>query len=356
MNHPTKTLRKLHVSAGTPGVRGRIRVPTPVLAVVAVGVVLVLYPRLVTTSFGQNVGVLALTIGIAATGWNLLGGFTGQVSFGHALFFGTGMYGTAMLVERGWSPWLAAIPCMAIAAALAVLIGLPCFRLRGHYFSIATIAVGEIAFTIVLTIAAFGAAQGISVPSHDESVWNLQLSLRDKTAYYEVALGLFGFATLVAWLFVRSRAGRYVRAVRDDERAAAAVGIPVLRYKLLAAALSAAITALAGMFQVMHVLFVDPPSGLDLSISISIALVAVVGGAGSLWGPLLGAWVVVFLQEYTRTHWSSTGRTIDLLVYGALITVVAIAEPRGLVGLIRRGYRAVLRLRDRPRAEAVMSS
>jgi branched-chain amino acid transport system permease protein len=328
------TLERPVEAAGRPA-----RAPFPVhrvLLLAVVAAVLVAYPKVVTTAFAQNIGVIALTFAIAATGWNLLGGFTGQVSFGHAVFFGTGMYTTAVLTIHGWSPWLAMPVAMALAAVFAVLVGLPCFRLRGHYFSIATIAVGQITLTVVNDRSWLGSTGGLSPPLKDESLWNLQFSLRDKSSYYYVALGLFAIVTLIAFLFVRGRAGRYVRAIRDDERAAAAVGIPVRRYKLVAAALSAAITALAGSYQVMHVLFVDPPSGLDLSISIQIALIAVLGGAGSLWGPLVGAWTVIFIQQYTSVHWSTPGRPVDLLIYGALITVIAVIEPSGMVGLLRR--------------------
>lgn len=320
----------------------RAQVPAFV-GVALVGAVLVAYPHVFTTAFARNVGVIALTFAIAATGWNLLGGYTGQISFGHAVFFAAGMYTTAILVTRGWSPWLAMLPAAAIAALLAVLIGLPTFRLRGHYFSIATIAVGEITLTVVNDVSWFGGPQGISPPIAAESLWNMQFSLRDKTAYYYVVLSLFAVATLVAWLFVRGRPGRYVRAIRDDDRAAAAVGVPVRRYKLIAAALSAAITAVAGTFQAMHLLFVDPPSSLELTISIQIALIAVLGGAGSLWGPLLGAWVLIFVQQYTSVHWSASGRPVDLLLYGALIAVMAVVEPAGLVGLLRRAAAFVRR-------------
>ena len=320
------------------------RTPFPyrrMILVGAVGVLLLAYPWLFPSGFAQNVGVNALTFAVAATGWNLLGGFTGQVSFGHAVFFGAGMYTTALFVMNGMSPWLSMLPAAVIAAGFGLLIGLPCFRLRGHYFSIATIAVGEIALTVAIDRSWLGGSQGLSLPLLDESVWNLQFSLRDLTSYYYVILAIFAVVTLVSFLFVRGKAGRYVRAIRDDDRAAAAVGIPVRRYKLIAVALSGAITAWAGSFQVMHALFVDPPSALDLAISIQIALIAVFGGAGSLWGPLLGAWSIIFIQSYTSVHWADPGRPVDLLIYGALITVIAVVEPSGLVGLLRRARRFV---------------
>jgi branched-chain amino acid transport system permease protein len=220
------------------------------------------------------------------------------------------------------------------------------FRLRSHYYSIATIAVAEIALILVINSAWLGQANGMELPITEQSLANLQFSLQDKRPYYFVALGFFALAAGALALFLRGRAGSYVRAIRDDQFAAAAVGIPVHRYKLAAAALSAAVTALAGGFYVMFVLFIDPPSGLGLDLSVSFTLMAVLGGAGRFWGPLLGAWVLVVVQDVTRHEFSGTGRSIDLLLYGALITVIAVTEPGGILALLKRG-RLVKRGRGR---------
>src|SRR6266540_3778829 len=310
---------------------------------IAVFAALLEYPTVLSGSNAQDIGILALTYAIAATGWNLLSGYTGQVSFGHALYFGTSAYTTALLVRHGWSPWLAITLSLPIAAAVSVVIGYPTFRLRRHYYSIATIAVAEIVLLLVTNNAALGQANGLELPIAEPGLANLQFSLQDKRPYYYLALGLFAVAALAVALFLRGRAGSYVRAIRDDEAAAAAVGIPVRRYKLLAAVLSAAVTAVAGGFYVMFVLFVDPPSGLGLDLSVSFTLMAVLGGAGRFWGPLLGAWVLVVVQDQTRQHFSSTGRSIDLLLYGALIVAVAVTEPGGLLAIGERVRRAVAR-------------
>jgi len=301
----------------------------------AIFAALAVYP-LVADPAWLNIGILALTYAIAASGWNLLGGYTGQVSFGHALFFGAGAYPTALLVRDGWSPWLAIAASLPVAAALAVVTGYPVFRLRSHYYSIATIAVAEIAFLLVTNTSWLGQANGLELPITEQSFANLQFSLQDKRPYYYVALGFFALAAAAIALFLRGRAGSYVRAIRDDQFAAAAVGIPVHRYKLAAAVLSAAVTALAGGYYVMFVLFVDPPSGFGLDLSVSFTLMAVLGGAGRFWGPLLGAWVLVIVQDVTRHELSGTGRSIDLLLYGALITVVAVVEPGGILALLQR--------------------
>jgi branched-chain amino acid transport system permease protein len=310
---------------------------------------LLAYPLVVQDSAAHNIGILALTYAIAATGWNLLGGYTGQVSFGHALYFGAGAYATALLVRAGWSPWLAIALSLPVAAALAIITGYPTFRLRHHYYSIATIAVAEIAFVLVTNSPWLGQANGLELPITEPSLANLQFSLQDKRPYYYVALGFFAVAAAAVALFLRGRAGNYVRAIRDDQFAAAAVGIPVHRYKLAAAMLSAAITALAGGFYVMFVLFVDPPSGLGLDLSVSFTLMAVLGGAGRFWGPLLGAWVLVVVQDVTRHQFSGAGRSVDLLLYGALITAVAIIEPGGILAMFERFRRALARRRGEVR-------
>jgi branched-chain amino acid transport system permease protein len=299
---------------------------------------LLIYPlATASSSFAQSVGVLALITAIAATGWNILGGYTGQISFGHAVFWATGMYGTTLLVIHGWSPWATMVPIAALAALIALLIGLPTFRLRGHTFSIATLALGVMLQSVLPNVSWLGGNDGLSVPITTNSLWHWQFSPRDQAAYYYTVLAVFALITGLSMLLLRGRIGSALRAVRDDEHAAAAIGIPVLRSKLLALAVSAAITAIAGSVQVMAVTqFVDPSSSADLSISTAIVLAAVIGGAGSTAGPLLGAWVAVALEQYTRTYFSSTGRSTDLILYGALIVAMMRIDPLGLVHLAKR--------------------
>ena len=305
--------------------------------VVVVGLLLFAYPFVVKDPFWQNIGVLVLINASAAAAWNLLGGFTGQVSFGHSIFYGAGAYTTGFLLVRfGLSPWLGMIAGCLVAVAAGIVIGFPVFRLRSHYFSIATIATQQVIFIVVVNNKALGAATGIELPLRDASLGNLQFSTRDLLPYHLIALAMFGLASLAIWLFLRGKAGAYVRAIRDDEEVARAMGAPVRRYKLYALALSAAITALAGGFYGMFSLFIDPNVVLSLNLSIAIVLVGVLGGAGSLWGPLVGAWVLEIIQEETRVHLSGVGNAFDLVVYGLLVMLIAVVEPAGLVGMGRR--------------------
>jgi branched-chain amino acid transport system permease protein len=298
---------------------------------------LVIYPFAVPSVFAANIGILALTFATAAVGWNLLGGYTGQVSFGHALFFGIGAYTTAIGVRAGWSPWLTLLVGAGLAGIAAVLVMWPTSRLRSHYYSIATIAVTEIVMILVTNTEWLGRASGLELPIPDQDgLAALSFNPRDKTPYYFVALGMFVLAWLAgAWL-LRGRLGVYAMAVRDDQEAAAAIGVSVRQVKLVMAGLSGVIAAVPGGFFAMYVSLVDPPSVIGLPLSIQIALISVLGGVGTLAGPLLGAWTLIFLQEYTRAELSSTGRSLDLLIYGALIVLVTLVEPGGIVGLAKR--------------------
>lgn len=311
-------------------------------AVVIFGV-LALYPLVFTENVDHDLGTRALYFAIAATGWNLLGGYTGQISFGHALYFGAGAYGTVLLVEAGYSPWIAIPASLPPAILLALVTGFPVFALRRHYFSIATIAVAEIGVLIALDSEWLNKAAGISLPAKDWGLANLQFSPMDKRPYYYIALALFGLAVLAVWLFLRGKAGSYVKAIRDDQDAASAIGVPVRRYKLYSAMLSAAITALAGAFMVMYIQFVEPHSGFGIDLSVQFTLMVVLGGVGRFWGPLLGAWVLIFVQDATRSAFSGSGKSIDLLIYGALVVVVAVAEPGGLLAVAERIRNAVTR-------------
>jgi branched-chain amino acid transport system permease protein len=275
-----------------------------------------------------------------AQAWNLLAGYCGQISLGHAVFFGTGAYTSSVLVkELELTPWAGMAAGALLAVALSQVIGYPVFRLRGHYFAIATIAVGEIVHTLMNNWDWVGGARGLFVPiKRPDSFVNLQFH-EGKQMYYYIALGLLLLALLLTRTIERSRTGFYFRAIREDQDAAASLGVPVARYKLRAMALSAGLTALGGTFYAQYVLFIDPESVFPLSLSILICLVAVVGGVGTLWGPLIGAAILVPLSEGTRVYLGGTGKAIDLLIYGALIVLISIIQPGGIMALWQRGRR-----------------
>ena len=305
-------------------------------AAAAVAIAVLAYPLVFRGPFPQHLMILVMLNAVLGSAWNLLGGFAGQVSLGQATFFGAGAYTSTLLGQHlGLSPWLGMLAGAAVAAALALAIGYPCFRLSGHYFAIATIAIGEIVGIAVTNWEFAGGAVGLFLTVGDEGLGALQFH-SSKLGYYYVLAALLALAVgLAAWLR-RERAGYYWRAIREDQPAARSVGVPALRYKQLAIAVSAALTALAGTFYAQYVLFIDPPSVLPLSLSIQIWLVPVLGGVGTVVGPLLGAVVLIPLSEATRVALGGSGRSLDLVVYGLLIMLIAAFEPAGLVGVARR--------------------
>jgi len=263
--------------------------------------------------------------------WNWISGYAGNISFGHAIFFACGAYASGLLVTAGWSPWLAFVAGALAAIVLALLTGFPTLALRGHYFSIATIAVAALVEVTVRVAPGLNGANGFELPIR--SGWSA-LEFADKTNYVLLALALFAAVQLATIGLERSRLGFYLRALRANYAAAESVGIDERRWKLLAFAASAVMASAAGVLYAQDTLFVDPPSVLGLSVSIDIALIGVVGGLGTLWGPAAGALVYVVLAKGVALHVGGSGKGYDLVLYGAIICVIAALRPDGIVGAI----------------------
>ena len=271
-----------------------------------------------------------LIYAVLGQSWNWVSGYAGNISFGHAIFFGCGAYAAAIATARfGISPWFAFPIAAVVAAMLALAVGYPTFALRGHYFSIATIAVGALVETFVKTQPYLGRANGFELPIAN-GLGALQFA--DKWPYVLLALALFTIAQGSTIALERSRIGYYLRALRANFGAAASVGIDERKWKLLAFAASAMLASAAGVLYAQYTLFVDPPSTLALPISIDIALVGVVGGIGTLWGPPVGALVYVVLAKAVALQLGGGGKGYDLVIYGALIVVIAAVRPSGIVG------------------------
>ena len=298
------------------------------------------FPLVLTRPFPRHVMIMIFLYGALATAWNILAGYCGQISLGHAVYFGIGAYTSTLLVrDAALTPWLGMLAGAALAVIVSQLIGYPCFRLRGHYFAIATIGFGEIVQTSVLNWDLVGAARGLFIPiKRPDSLLNFQFH-QSKAFYYYIALGLLALALGVTRWIERSRRGYYFRAIKEDQDAAASLGVQVAREKQAAMAVSAALTALGGTFWAQYVLFIDPESVFPLSLSILICLIAVLGGVGTLWGPVIGAAILVPLGEVTRIYLGGTGKAIDLVIYGFLIMVISVIQPGGIMALAQRGRR-----------------
>jgi branched-chain amino acid transport system permease protein len=313
----------------------------PAWAIAAAGAVLALVPLGVRDAFFLNALITVFLFGTVAQAWNLIGGYAGQISFGHAVFFGLGAYMAAVLLkEVGLSPWVGMGAGAGIAALVSLAIGYPTFRLRRHFFALATLALGEIVRILFLNWPFVGAAVGYYLPLEYRNrpgylMWD------DKVPYYVVSLALFVGATLVVALLDRRRAGVYLRAINQDEDAAAMLGLPTRRYKLYAMGLSAALTALAGTVYAFYVLYIDPYNVMAGRLSLLAVVIALIGGRATVTGPVLGAFFIVLLNEYTRSWLGGGGRGADFILFGALVMLVSIREPGGLVGwLVRAGARA----------------
>ena len=322
-----------------PGTGSRRRCGWSVVVLLVLLAAALIFPAVFRLPYHRDLAIRILLYAMMAQAWNILAGYCGQVSLGHAVFFGTGAY-TSSALQMHWNvnPWLGLAAGVVAAVALSQVIGRPCFRLRGHYFAIATIAIGEIIHTLAINWDFIGGARGLTLPIKQDSLLAFQFS-GSKFIYYYIILALMGACFLVTWHIERSRIGYYLKAIREDTDAAQSVGIPVAHYKLIAIAISAAFVAMGGTFYAQYTLYLDPDSVFPLSLSILVCLLAVVGGVGTLWGPLVGTALMIPLSEFTRIKFGGTGSGVDLLIYGGLLTSVAVFQPTGLVGIVRRWRR-----------------
>jgi branched-chain amino acid transport system permease protein len=292
-------------------------------------------PFFLTDVYLLNVLILVLLYGAMSQAWNILGGYCGQISLGNALYFGIGAYVTTIgFVNHGITPWAGMAAGAALSAILALILGYPCFRLKGHYFAIATIVIAEIGLLLVHNWDYVGGALGIQWPIGHRSWWTLQFG-RDKAPFFYIALGL-AIATWLATYFIEdTRAGFWWRAIKDEPVAAESLGVDVFRSKMMAAAISAAFTAVGGGFYAAFVSYIDPESVMSFRFSLLFALPAVLGGIGTLWGPLAGAVVLIPMTEVTRSYLGGSGSGADLVIYGVLIIVISLLRPEGLMSLFR---------------------
>ncbi|MHB0885940.1 MAG: branched-chain amino acid ABC transporter permease [Bacillota bacterium] len=304
--------------------------PKVVLTVLAA---LIILPAVLPSNTFQNLMVVVMLYAFLGQGWNILGGYAGQVSFGHAVFFGIGAYTSSLLLMNfGVNPWIGMLAGAVLAAVVSAIIGIPALRLSGHFFLMATVGFGEIIRTIFVNLPTVThGAQGVFLPMLDSSVKNMMFR-SSNLGYYYIILGL----TIVlfagtAWL-ERSKLGYYLRAIKDDPEAAQALGINTSRAKFIALALSAGFTAIGGTFYAQWVLYLDPYSTMPLMTSVQIALVAILGGVGTVWGPLVGAAILLPVNQIIGILLGGGGRGISPLLYGLAIMVIAIWRPNGVMG------------------------
>jgi branched-chain amino acid transport system permease protein len=304
--------------------------------ILAAGIFLLIFPLVFGLPFPQHVLITVFLYVVLAQSWNLLGGYAGQVSVGHAVYFGIGAYGSVLLqLNLGWSPWPAFFIGSLAAIPLSFIIGIPTFKLGGHYFVIATIAVGEVLRILFQNWDFVGGNVGLSLPMVEEGLASFQF-YSSKMGYYYIALIMAIASIFIIYNIEKSKWGYYFRAIRGNQDAASALGVNPVRYKLLANMVSALIAGFAGAFYAQYVMFIDPVSVMHSQISVMVMLLTVLGGAGTLWGPVIGAAILMPISELSRVYWGGSGQGFDQVVYGLLIVLFAIFQPAGLLGLFSR--------------------
>ena len=308
-----------------------VRIALPLLLLTAMAAT----PALGLSDNAIKVMFLVLLAVVTSVGWNLLGGLAGQVSFGFAVFYGLGAYTTAILINANVNPYLAFAAGAVVAAIASFLIGLPTFRLRGPYFVIATIGVTEAVRVIMTNVQFTGAASGLRLT---------ETRAYHQLEHYYTALGAAALAVAVSLVIERSKFGLALRAIKQDEDAAADVGVNPYMTKLWVHAIAAALTGLAGGVYSRYAGFIHPPGVFAFATSISILLMPVIGGIGSTWGAVLGA--VVF-QGLIEEQMVVNFPQYHLLVNGCLVMAIMLLEPNGLLGLMRRIWRLVEHLRSK---------
>jgi len=290
------------------------------LAIVAVAALaaLPLYGSDVVIQFGINTLLLA----VLAQGWNIIGGYAGYASFGNSAFYGLGSYGVGIAMVQWGLPFpVGMIFGVVLAVVFAFCLGIPVLRLRGHYFAIATLALAQVMSAIVSNISLAGQNIGLVLPP-----------LNNDRLFYELSLGLLIIATLTIFWLTRSRFGFGLIAIRENEEGAAVMGVNTTLYKVLAFALSGVFTALAGGIHAYWITFLDPESAFDISLNVKMIIMAVFGGPGTVFGPVVGAFALSAVSEVL----SSEATNVAGLFFGVVVVAAVVLMPRGIADVIRR--------------------
>jgi len=267
-------------------------------------------------------GISTLLLATLAQSWNIIGGYAGYASFGNSVFYGLGSYGTAIAMVQWHLPFGVGLALGAVlAVAFAVVLGLPVLRLRGHYFAICTLALAEVMIAIVSNVDIAGRNTGLVLPL-----------LRGDALFYEMAFGLLVLTTLAVLWIARSRFGYGLMSIRENEEAAAVLGVDTTLYKVLAFALSGFFAALAGGIHAYWITFLDPVSAFDIGLNVKMIIMAVFGGPGSILGPVVGAFLLSGISEVLSTEISNLAG----LFFGVVIVIAVVFMPRGLADLGRR--------------------
>jgi branched-chain amino acid transport system permease protein len=306
---------------------------------VIVSLFFLLIPKITRSDYYLDILILALMWASLAGAYNISGGYAGQFSLGHSAFMGIGAYTSTILAWKlGISPWLGMIPGALLAALTALFLGGVVFRLRGPFLGLATLAFGEVVQIIAVNWRSLTrGSEGIGIPFKPGFA---NFIFADKSSYYYIALCLCAGIMLITWLIARSRIGYHLIAVRENEDAARALGVYPTVVKIFALVLSAILTALGGTFYAQYILYIDPSSLISFDVSIQFPLIAVVGGVGTILGPLVGAGIVVPMAQILRSTFSGAMSGLDQALFGLILILVVFFIPRGLVPEFQKRIRS----------------
>ncbi|MGQ9645354.1 MAG: branched-chain amino acid ABC transporter permease [Thermodesulfobacteriota bacterium] len=299
--------------------------------------IILAFPWVVTSAYGRAVMVKFILFALFGLGWNLIGGYGGQVDLGQAKNVGFGAYATGMMMLWWKVPfWLTVIPGMAFAAAESFAVAYPMFRLRGHYFAIATLCVALVWKELFVFWDWTGGARGIEIPIRPTPDFTY-MQFGSPIYYHYFIFFLFMTQLLFMNWFRKSKLGYELQAVRDNEDAAASLGINVYRTKVVAYTITGGLGAIGGSFMTAYYLYIDPDFVMPLDLSILIAMTVMVGGAGSIWGPIIGAALLIPLDMYLGAWLGAQKRLgIDFMIYALIMMFIAAREPKGVWGIIER--------------------
>jgi branched-chain amino acid transport system permease protein len=316
--------------------------------------ILLALPLVVTSRFAIDIFIRVLLFAFIGVAWNLMGGYAKQLSLGHSAYFGLGAYTSTILqIDYGISPWIGMVAGGVVAMLASLPIGALCFRLRGPYFAISTIATAQVLMLLFLKFRDFAwGAEGTTIPNLGNAP--LMMQFESKAAYYYIALAMLAIGLAITYRIERSWMGYYLVAIGEDEDAAEAIGVNALRIKRDIYLISAFLTALAGTFYTQYIYFIDPATAFSFNISVEAALVSIVGGIGTLWGPVIGT-VLLETTSATLQSWlgSSLGG-VQLTVYSVILIAVILWRPTGLLGVLTDAYRRIVRAGAAPTKEAVL--
>jgi len=313
------------------------------LLLAAVFVILMLLP-LFLDNYALGIFVMIFFWAYVGQSWNVLTGYTGHISLGHALYLGIGAYATTFLAQTfGLTPWVGMFLGGFIAVAIALFLGFLGFRfgLRGVYFVIMTIAFAELTRLAVSHIEALGSFTGIFL-DFNPSFYNFQF--RGNIPYYYISFG-FVVASLIAVRILEvSKVGRFIVAIREDEEAAQALGVNTFKYNMIAIAISAFMTSLAGAFYANYIFYLHPNSLFGMSMSIELILRPIIGGLGTLFGPVIGSIILTPLSEISRAYFAKGGlEGLHLILYGVVAILVVLFMPKGIIVYVKRVLNPIIK-------------